>query len=74
MIEVRCLTHLHFKVEATALHDGGQAIFQVRCQWCKNRLRRPTVHEWTLAQVRDARRRGRDVIWPIIRREDVTPH
>lgn len=60
MIELRCLTHLHGKVDP-------HITYEVKCQWCTRKLNRPVFHQWTIEQIQDAQRRGIAVVYPLLR-------
>lgn len=60
MIDLRCLTHLHGKV------DPEDVSFHVKCGWCSRKRGTAVFHRWTLAQIENARARGLTVIWPCI--------
>lgn len=60
MIELRCLAHLHGKV------DPGDVSIHVKCGWCSRKRRVAVFHRWTLAQITEAQARGLTTVRPCI--------
>lgn len=58
MIELRCVTHMHAKV------DADEATFEVKCSQCSRKRGAPVFHQWTWAQLQRAHAQGRTILWP----------
>lgn len=65
MIDMRCLTELHAKVEPAPL------AYEVKCRSCTRKFNRPVFHRWTAEQIADASARGITVVWPTL---DMNPN
>jgi len=60
MIDIRCMSTLHAKVDPEAI------VWEVKCDKCTRRRGVVTFHRWTWEQIQQAQAQGRDVVWPCL--------